>query len=58
VSFHSYEVSLPLSTTQLYVFFSIWTHTSVNMSREKGDDTISNEEDEIMLWEEYFVEGE
>jgi len=29
--------------------------TLINMNREEGDDTISNEEDEIMLWEEYFV---
>jgi hypothetical protein len=30
-------------------------YTLINMNREKGDDTISNEEDEIMFWEEYFV---
>lgn len=33
-------------------------YTSINMNREEGDDTISNEEDEIMLWEKYFVVAE
>jgi hypothetical protein len=33
-------------------------YTSINMSREEGDDTISNDKDEIMLWEEYFVVAE
>jgi len=31
------------------------SYTLVNMNREERDDTISNEQDETMLWEKHFV---
>lgn len=31
------------------------SYTLVNMSKEERDDTISNEEDETILWEKQFV---
>ncbi len=31
------------------------SYTLVNMAKEERDDTMSNEEDETMLWEKQFV---